>query len=408
MHPLLQQYAAEKLKATANWMETTDRHLAYFLARAEEAESHYQGSDQLLWLDRLEMEHDNLIVALHWAWEQGKMEFAARLSGALGWFWGIRGYLSEGKRWLSTTLSCRQQLPVTSLAQVLFASGLLAFEQGDNTQAKQHFDESLALWREVDDEPRIADLLNQLGHVAQQQGEFVRTRLCYEESLALYQKLDDKSGIALSLNRLGHLAQLEANEKEAEQFLEESLALRQELGDKRGMASSLNALAEIARYQGDYQRASSLYEESLGLCRQLGDKRCVAGVCHNLGHIAERQGKFGLAVALFKESLNLFQELQNQGGVALCLAGLAAVLGAKAKPERATQLFGASKALLAANSTLLSPTDQQAWAQNLALVQGQLDDTVFATSYARGQAMSLDQAIKYALTFADEDLTLGP
>ncbi len=50
-----------------------DRHLEYFLRWAEQAEPKLRGPEQLEWLNRLELEHDNLRAALAWSLEEGEL-----------------------------------------------------------------------------------------------------------------------------------------------------------------------------------------------------------------------------------------------------------------------------------------------------------------------------------------------
>ena len=60
----LRQYAAEKLVEAGEDAELRDRHLAWYLGLAERAEPELIGSEQVVWLDRLETEHENLRAAL--------------------------------------------------------------------------------------------------------------------------------------------------------------------------------------------------------------------------------------------------------------------------------------------------------------------------------------------------------
>ena len=102
----IRQYARDEAEEAGEAERTRDRHLAYFLALAEEAEPRLRGVEYRRCLDRLEEEHDNLRVALEWglAPERGD-DAALRLSGALAWFWWLRSDHDEGRRWLTRALA---------------------------------------------------------------------------------------------------------------------------------------------------------------------------------------------------------------------------------------------------------------------------------------------------------------
>src|SRR4029077_6347914 len=82
-----------------------DRHLACYLALAEEAEPGLRRHGQLNWLKRLERENDNLRAALTWALQTEAAEPALRLSSALFLFWKIRGQELEASRWHEAALA---------------------------------------------------------------------------------------------------------------------------------------------------------------------------------------------------------------------------------------------------------------------------------------------------------------
>ena len=102
----IRQYGLEQLEQRGNADAARRRHAAFFLALAEESEPELRGPQQGEWLERLEMEHDNLRAALSWALgQEEETELELRLGGALGEFWHLRGYLSEGRRWLQAGLA---------------------------------------------------------------------------------------------------------------------------------------------------------------------------------------------------------------------------------------------------------------------------------------------------------------
>ena len=99
----LRQYGVEKQEADA----VQARHLDYFVAFAEEAGPQLLGPEQLVWLNRLETEHDNVRSALDWGSSATKvasdsMSQAVRLVGAMGRFWSLRGYVGEGRKRLGS------------------------------------------------------------------------------------------------------------------------------------------------------------------------------------------------------------------------------------------------------------------------------------------------------------------
>ena len=107
----IRQYAREKL-LEAGEVEVKGvrgRQLEFFLALAESAEPALRGDDQLTWLARLELEHDNLRAGLKWAGAPSSPvrspETALRLASALTRLWYLHGYWSEGRGWLRQALA---------------------------------------------------------------------------------------------------------------------------------------------------------------------------------------------------------------------------------------------------------------------------------------------------------------
>src|SRR3989304_1019049 len=75
-----------------------------------------------------ETEHDNLRAALAWSLGGGQAgaETGLRLAGALGHFWFVRGYWSEGREWLERTLA-KAGSGGSTRAKALYRAGFIAY-----------------------------------------------------------------------------------------------------------------------------------------------------------------------------------------------------------------------------------------------------------------------------------------
>jgi non-specific serine/threonine protein kinase len=394
----IRQYGRDKWLGTGETEIVRQQHATYYLALAEQAELKLQGQEQLAWLDRLEVEHDNLGAALRWSQAD---EIGLRLAGALGLFWYLHGHWNEGRGWLEGILT--QVLDRTpARAKALMSSGMLAHYQGDYEQAVLLLEESLALYRELGDKGGSARSLYELGHIASDQGHYEQAASFLGDSVMLFRQAADKWGAALSLCVLGWVTYCLDDFELAARFCQESLALSREHGQSRGVAWSLYCMGSVAISRGDYEQAVTLCEESLTLFRQMGYKDGIAWSLQALGYVALFQGNNGQAVSRFVESLGLRRELGDKVRIAHCLAGLAGAAGMQGRLAQATRLFGAAAAQLDTIGASFNPAGRAAYDRNVVAVRALLDEVAFEASWAEGQAMSQEQAIVEALRVAAE------
>ncbi len=340
-HPLLYQYTEEKLaEHPEEKTATQERHGRYFLTFAEAAESKLTSARQTEWLDRLDQEHDNLRVALRWMVEDQKSTLSLRLSGALWRFWHTRGYLQEGREWLTDTLAQEAVTGrTTERAKVLYGAAQLAFAQGDFASARALGEESLDVSREVGDKRGIAESLLILGKAVFHLGDYPKGRSLLEQSLKEARAVGDKQSIAAVLKELGDLVFEQGEYDLSRSLYEESLDLSRDLGDKTGIANSLHSLGLFFKQGGGYQLARTHFEECLKVSREIADKARVSYTLLNLGDLSYRVSDFSSARALYDESLSMMRELGNMWGVGHVLNNLGNVLLIQGHPGKARVLY---------------------------------------------------------------------
>jgi tetratricopeptide (TPR) repeat protein len=288
---------------------------------------------------------------------------ALRLAGALTRFWWRHGHTIEGYQWLQKAL----------------ASAEASVNANPRIRAKALFGLGLLGWAS-----------NQTGSGS--------VEVPLGQSVAIYRYIGDKKGIADSLNILAsRFSQLGDNER-ARIVHEENLALRHEVGDKRGIGVTLNNLGEIARERGDYEGARVLCEESLAMFREIANAEYSnASVLHNLGQAVLHQGDYERAETLFKESLALLVKSGDKRGVADLLSGLAALASYRGQPEEAARLFRVAETVHGFTSTPRTRFDRIVFERDLAAARAQLDETAWQAAWDEGRAMTIQQAMDYAL-----------
>ena len=398
----IREYALERLEASGETRLLRQYHAGYYLTLAGRAEPELRaGPQQVAWLDRLEQEHGNLRAALTWSLERGEGEIALLLSSALWRFWYWHSHLSEGSHWLDLALAVTRsdKQMATVRVRVLNGAGNLASARGDYEHARALLEEGLALGRELGmaSKADLAPLLNTLGTVTVNQGDYQQAKIFYKECLALQREREDQVGIAHVLNNLGVVVSNQGDYQQAQAFLEESLARFQELGIKWGIAYALGNLGRAALCLGDFSRATTQIEESLALCQELGDRDGVAECLARLGGVAAAQSDAERAAALYREGLSLYQQVGDKPGVAECLKELAKVMEMLGQPVRAARLFGAAEALREAIKGFLLPDERAGYERSIAEVRARLDEATFAAAWAEGRAMTLEQAVIFAL-----------
>jgi predicted ATPase/DNA-binding SARP family transcriptional activator len=313
LHELLRHYAANQLESLGQTEAAGQAHLSYFLSLAGKAAKELEGPHQLSWLDRLEREHHNLREALRRARETGDTALAARLAGALGDFWFIRGHVSEGIYWLNEVLAHETTAAQAVIGRCQRALGLLCYRRGDLASAMQWLERADETFTGLDDQAELARTLIGISLVLRHQGTFTSARNCAEKALALAQDVGDRYSQAVALQFLGYnMAKIKPDYAAARSLLEESLVLWRKLGNQYRVAWSLYNLGYTATLHGDYLAARAFLEEGLGLQRQMGAKRTVGYSLAFLGFVAWNLGEYIRAQDYYEQAMDLLQELHDR------------------------------------------------------------------------------------------------
>ena len=339
-------FGLEKLEEAGEDDAGRRAHARWCLELAERAEPELTGSDQGVWLDRLEENHGNLRAALDWTQREREIETGLRLGVALWRFWLARGHLEEGTARFERLLELPEEGGPSRLrALALNGLGTLFHNRGRNEEAHTFLSGSLALFRYLDEPSGVALVLNNLGWVACELSELHKARQLSEEALALHRELGDRRGIALALNNLGWVANYEGDTRAACRFHRQSLELRREIGDLRGIAFALGNLAWAEQLRGDRDSAAERLEEAWELVSGVEDRLMQGFVRILQAWILRDRGETEGAVEALERGLVLWRRSGNRSGVAWTQTDLGHLLIDLGRLEEAGKCFDEALAL---------------------------------------------------------------
>jgi predicted ATPase len=353
----VRQYAQDRLRDSSEESQWRSSHLACFVALGAEFNREVIGTKQHAWLARIASEHDNLRAALAWSIEASPLD-GLGLAVALDAFWRIRGFLAEGREWFARLLDAVPiDLRTRLRARGLYAAALFAILQGDYAAGKGQLQESLTIFREIDDPRNVAYALDSLAYLAIEQGEY----------------------------------------PEAEARAREAVDLLRARSSREGLCFSLIHLAIALRWRGEWAAAHELHEQSLVIARELGTPWEIGTALREIGLAECDEGRCDLALKHLAEAMTILHGLGDRPGVIESLEGLAALAAATAAPRRAARLWGAADALQQEMGGTRSVNQRIAYERQAKPVRAILTAEAFDQAWDEGRAMPLDDAVRYAL-----------
>jgi predicted ATPase len=357
----VRQFAYAQLVASGEEAETRQRHALYFLSLAEQMEQARDTTQEREWLQKLRAERDNLRAVNRWALEQREAGFAHRFNGSLFAFWIYCSSLAEAHYWLESALALQRDAstPAALAAEALAldAAGYVMVAQRDYIGARACFEREMTLHTEIGYQPRIATGMRGCGFTAMQRGDLVQ----------------------------------------AQHYVEGSLAVSRAAGDRWGAAWALYSLGYLAFVRGDLDQARALLEEALP---ELRDQSILFGTFRALfalGHVLRRQGETAQARTYYQDGLRIQQVMGYLQVTADGLEALAGIAAEERDAERTARLMGAADAHREAIAAPRWLHREAQFERDATLARSQLDPDAWHAAWEAGRAMTLDQAVEYAL-----------
>jgi len=286
----LREYGQERLAETGRLVKAHDTHAAYALDLAERAQPHLRGTDQLIWMHRLEDERGNLLTAFHYSVGAGDADTAVRLAAAMCLHWLYSGARPEITGWLDAALAVPGPVPeearvvvhgMSVINQMLCGSfqvdSVLAEFETVVREAEPFTDHPLLVLADpllrmfVDDhDGGLAIIESRMSHsdpwvravmwllralLLEDRGEMTAMRVDLARAASGFRATGDRFGLYHALNWLAQLGLMFGDLEPATEALEASIVLQRQLSPDTTAVQTRTILASALMRQGRNEEA---------------------------------------------------------------------------------------------------------------------------------------------------------
>ena len=290
------------------------RHAGYAAALAERTAPGLKGPGAMAARAVLDLEADNLRIALDWSLGAGETAEGAattpqvsaedrailgiRLCTALGWYWYTTGFDEERRRWLESASRAASAGQGPDLARLLQSFGLLLLQHGELASARDVLAKSLVLSRRAGDRTQESVALNSLGVTYRALGDPDRARGLLGESIDVATAIGNLPRQATALTNLALLEVDTGHADVAIDLLRRAEAIDASLEDAWGVAADRTNLVAALLVAGRTGEAVDLLGGLAASVEEHGDPDLTLGVVELVAVTAARLGRHERAVVL--------------------------------------------------------------------------------------------------------------
>ncbi|MFC4455206.1 ATP-binding protein [Deinococcus sonorensis] len=341
-HPLVYQYTQEKLEASTEAEDFRTRHIHYFQQLAAAAYPYLSSPFEDRWLDQLDLEYQNFILALEQLKRTGERQTLLGLCADLALFWSKRSHTVFGRQWLRDALhaggDASETLEYARVQCLLCVSAVDAWIATAEEWAGLR--EGIRGCRRHGDQRTLAAALRTLAFYPSTPAE--EAQRLVQEARRLYEQLNEPSGIIATINMQGILAIRAHQSLSAQRYFEQSVSMANRLADP--FATSAHVYLGILKmHQREYQQAIPMLNEGMMAARRKRNWVLVGRIISYLSAAHVGLGQLEEATRLSHEGLRLFRSVGHRWDAANMLLDLAANAIGEGELDEAERLIQAAR-----------------------------------------------------------------
>jgi predicted ATPase/class 3 adenylate cyclase/DNA-binding CsgD family transcriptional regulator len=402
----VRHYAAERLtQVGSDPRDTSLAHRDHYLSLIETAAPELPGPDEARWLDKIEVEFDNIRAALTFSIaDPDSAEPGLRLAAGLRSFAYMRGHSGEVIEALGAlTGRPDSRRSARYLARALAAHCHLLNYFGGNPDIPSMAAEALTIARSLADDDLAADALAALNWYSYFHGDLSAALARADEAVALARTAGRTRLLVTTLGARavfkGESGDLDASFADQQ----EVLSLVRASGDNLVLAVTLANLGVDRVAAGEFPAALTYLRDALEVADVHGYRSLSAQIQGNLGSAYLMAGDVASGRHLLAGVLDTAQASGEKTHVYRVIFGLAVAACADGDPAVAATLHGAADQQYEEAGKVFEAIESRMRASDHDRLLAMLGQADFDAACQRGRALSQAEAIALALSTAQAD-----
>ncbi len=279
------------------------------------------------------------------------------------------------------------------IGAALNALGSIEHTRNNPSQARKHYQAALANYRVVDDKAGVSRTLHNLGNVAYDLGDDEIARQLYQQSMDITREIGGQWGMAGAISRSEERESQAGEDKGEINALMRRLAQAQSAGDLSEVAASYLALGDVVHTLIDYDQAMEFYTKCLELCQGLEIPADIIKVYSRLARTSTAQQELKSAMKYLRQALRVSVDHQEMLLTLHTLFRIARLNISLDKMSGALELLA-----MLLHHPAIEETNIEDDVERLAFeIQGHFDAEAAQTVWERGKTADMDTVIRQLL-----------
>jgi predicted ATPase/DNA-binding CsgD family transcriptional regulator len=314
----IREFGHEKIRQHNEWQQLTNAYTRLYKNLAGLLAIEIENGDSTQAMNRLDVEHNNLLIALELALQSGdEKRFAAGiyLMAGLEQYWFQHGYFIESEKYINRALQQdgEQVSSDAHLSAILYGlKGTLQWACGDFEGAAKYHQQAIVLCEQCGDEVRLARAMNNLAVNLDELSDHENAGRYYETGLALSQKIGDNWNHLRMLNNMGIRAHhLLKDSLRAEGYWQAALALIPAQSKSFENISIQFNLACMGYNRKEFERTAALLNDIIEVAGEKNFPRIRACACGLQTLIRLEQRDIKSAASLLLDALEVSHSIRE-------------------------------------------------------------------------------------------------